>query len=83
LITDSTYTPEEYRNKIGWGHSSVEQVVEIADRAKVKDLFLFHHDPAQSDKDIAGKFATANEILKKLDSSTRCIVPKEKQIFSI
>lgn len=83
LITDSTYTPEEYRNKIGWGHSSVEQVVKIADRAKVKDLFLFHHDPAQSDKDIAGKFATANEILKKLDSSTRCIVPREKQIFSI
>jgi len=31
LITDCTYTDEEYEEKIGWGHSSVNQVVKLAD----------------------------------------------------
>jgi phosphoribosyl 1,2-cyclic phosphodiesterase/CheY-like chemotaxis protein len=83
LITDCTYTTDEYRDKIGWGHSAIDQVVKLADRAKVKGLFLFHHDPGQADKDIAAKLAIANDMLKKLGSTTRCIVPREKQIFSI
>lgn len=83
LITDCTYTAEEYHDKIGWGHSGLDQVVRLADRAKVKGLFLFHHDPSQSDKDITAKLAAANDLLKKLGSETRCIVPREKQIFSI
>ncbi len=83
LITDCTYTPEEYSNKVGWGHSAIDQVVKLAHRAKVKGLFLFHHDPGQTDKDVAAKLVVANEMLKKLGSTTRCIVPREKQIFSI
>ena len=83
LITDCTYTAEEYRDKIGWGHSSIDQVVKLADSAGVKGLFLFHHDPAQTDKAIADKLASANEMLQDLGSTTRCIAPREKQIFSV
>ena len=83
LITDCTYTAEEYRDKIGWGHSGIDQVVRLADRAKVKGLFLFHHDPGQSDKDIASKLVAANDLLKERGSATRCFIPREKQIFSI
>ena len=83
LIIDSTYTKEEYPDKIGWGHSGIDQVVKLADRAKVKGLFLFHHDPNQTDKDIDAKLASANDMLKELGSATRCVVPREKQIFSI
>jgi len=83
LITDCTYTSEEYPHKIGWGHSAIDQVVKLADIAKVKGLFLFHHDPGQTDKDIAEKLEIANAMLKKLGSATRCIVPKERQVFSI
>jgi len=50
LIHDAQYTPEELKEKKGWGHSSWEQAVEVAERANVKRLALFHHDPEHSDK---------------------------------
>jgi phosphoribosyl 1,2-cyclic phosphodiesterase len=50
LIHDAQYTPEELKEKKGWGHSSWEQAVEVAERARVKRLALFHHDPEHTDK---------------------------------
>jgi phosphoribosyl 1,2-cyclic phosphodiesterase len=50
LIHDAMYTEQEYPNKIGWGHSSTKHVLQIARRAGVKKLFLFHHDPDHSDR---------------------------------
>jgi ribonuclease BN (tRNA processing enzyme) len=49
LIHDAQYTPEELRDKKGWGHSSWEQAVEVAEQAEVKRLALFHHDPEHPD----------------------------------
>ncbi|MBC8403236.1 MAG: response regulator [Candidatus Marinimicrobia bacterium] len=83
LITDSTYTDKEYKSKINWGHSSVSQVIKLADHAKVKKLFLYHHDPDQTDQDIENKYAITKDLLKELDSRTICIAPKEKQHFDL
>ncbi len=83
LITDCTYTDEEYEEKIGWGHSSISQVVELADRARVKNLCLFHHDPDQTDDDIDDKLEMAQAILEKKGSSTICIAPKEGESFDL
>ncbi|WP_163338718.1 MBL fold metallo-hydrolase [Desulfopila sp. IMCC35008] len=53
LIHDAQYTADEYQaNRIGWGHSSFEYVVEAANRAGVKKLALFHHDPDRTDDQI-------------------------------
>jgi len=57
LIYDAQYTPEEYEGKEGmskfdWGHSTYQFAVATAIEAKVKRLFLFHHDPEHNDKDI-------------------------------
>lgn len=52
LIHDAQYTPEEYKSKVGWGHSSFEFIVRAALYGKVKHLVLFHHDATRSDKDI-------------------------------
>ncbi len=49
LIHDAQYTPEELKDKRGWGHSSWEQAVEVAERAGAKSLALFHHDPEHTD----------------------------------
>ena len=83
LITDTTYTDEEYQRKIGWGHSSVGQVVELAHQAKVKTLYLFHHDPDQFDDDIDAKFKSAVGLLKEKSSTTQCVAPAEGQRFQI
>jgi len=50
LLFDAQYTPEEYyNNRIGWGHSTYEVATEIAKKAGVKKLVLFHHEPTHND----------------------------------
>ena len=49
LIADGQYTPEEYAARVGWGHTSLPVAMEVAGRANVKQLALFHHDPDHSD----------------------------------
>ncbi len=49
LIHDAQYTPDELKQKKGWGHSSWEQAVQVAEQAGVKRLALFHHDPEHDD----------------------------------
>ncbi len=83
LITDCTYMAEEYEGKVGWGHSSVNRAVEMADRAGVKKLYLFHHDLDQTDDDIDNKLEVARTILEERGSSTICIAPKEGETFDV
>lgn len=52
LIYDSQYTPEEFAQKIGWGHSTHIAAAHLAQRAHVKHLMLFHHDPSHSDQQL-------------------------------
>jgi len=54
LIYDAMYTPEEYEGeqgmpRHGWGHSTYEAGARLAESAGVKELVLFHHDPAHDD----------------------------------
>ncbi|MFC1848665.1 MBL fold metallo-hydrolase [candidate division CSSED10-310 bacterium] len=49
LIYDSQYTPEEYKNHKGWGHSTWEQGLRLAKELNIPRLVLFHHDPGHSD----------------------------------
>ena len=49
LIHDAQYTSEELKSHRGWGHSSYNQALEVAERANVKQLIMTHHDPAHND----------------------------------
>jgi len=83
LITDCTYNDEDYPSKAGWGHSAVSQVVNLAHRADVKNLHLFHHDPDHTDADIDRMLGTAQTLLDDRHSATRCHAPREKQCFRV
>jgi ribonuclease BN (tRNA processing enzyme) len=50
LIHDAQYTPEELPHYKGWGHSSWLQAIQVAQKAGVKRLALFHHDPSHDDE---------------------------------
>jgi phosphoribosyl 1,2-cyclic phosphodiesterase len=50
LIHDAQFSAEEYPNFVGWGHSSIPQMIAFAKAAKVRHLVPFHHDPAHSDR---------------------------------
>ena len=53
LIHDTQYTAKEFKaGKVGWGHSSFEYAINAANRARVKRLLLFHHDPNRSDAEL-------------------------------
>src|SRR5262249_50429390 len=45
MIYDANYTEEEFPRYVGWGHSTWQQGVRLADAADVETLVLFHHDP--------------------------------------
>jgi len=49
LILDSQYTDEKYQEHVGWGHGALSRVVSLALEARVRKLFLFHHDPQHDD----------------------------------
>lgn len=52
LLHDAMFTEEEGPSFRGWGHSTFEQVVELALRAEVKKVFFFHHAPGRSDAEL-------------------------------
>jgi phosphoribosyl 1,2-cyclic phosphodiesterase len=49
LVYDANFTDAEFPRHRGWGHSSWQEGVRIAEAAEVKTLILFHHDPAHDD----------------------------------
>ncbi len=78
LITDTTYRDHEYPSKVDWGHSCVSEVADLAVRAQVKRLHLFHHDPDQSDDDIDRKLDETRAHVSRLGGSVDCDAPAEK-----
>jgi ribonuclease BN (tRNA processing enzyme) len=52
LIHDAQYLPEEMPRHGNWGHSSYDDVVDLAGDACVKRLLLSHHDPNRTDEQV-------------------------------
>lgn len=52
LIADCQYTKEQYKSKVGWGHSSIDKVIDMCNKFGVKNLFAFHHDPLRTDEEL-------------------------------
>jgi phosphoribosyl 1,2-cyclic phosphodiesterase len=65
FIYDCTYTDAEYEHptngKVGWGHSTWQEGVRLAQAAGAKELAIFHHDPGHDDlfMDEVARSATA------------------------
>src|SRR6266480_4702137 len=49
LVHDAQYTAEELRTHRGWGHSSFDQAMQVAEMAGVKRLAMTHHDAEHDD----------------------------------
>ena len=63
FIYDSTYSDEEYPRYVGWGHSTWQEAVRLADAAGVGRLVLFHHDPSHDD-DVMDRIAAELDSLR-------------------
>jgi phosphoribosyl 1,2-cyclic phosphodiesterase len=55
----------------------VDEVVALATAAKVKRLYLFHHDPAHDDRFISGMLMHARELAKAAGSDMKIEAARE------
>jgi phosphoribosyl 1,2-cyclic phosphodiesterase len=75
LIFDAQYSLNEVLDKPDWGHSTAMMGAELAYRAGVKRLALFHHDPLSSDEEIwQAKEQAEAYLLYRQDSFPACEV---------
>ena len=79
LIFDSQFTLRESLVKEDWGHSSALIGAEIARRARVKRLILFHHDPTTTDAELIKILADTRAYQANYESepSTEIIVGRD------
>lgn len=56
VIYDTFFTAAEYADRKHWGHSTVEDAVEICRLAGARDLFMFHHNPERTDDELAALY---------------------------
>lgn len=72
LIHDCTYTPEEYVDKVGWGHSHYLFTLKVAAEANAKHLVLFHHEPNHNDEKIDDILDKAKKEIKTKKFTFQC-----------
>ena len=77
VIADSQYDLAEYGTRRGWGHTCADDTVELAIRAGVKQLFLFHHDPDHDDAKIAEMVTRGTEKARQINSSLEVAAARE------
>ena len=52
LIHDAQFTQDDMPIKHGWGHSTINQVAELAVKAEVKNIVIISHDPSRTDTEL-------------------------------
>lgn len=72
LFHDGEYTGAEYKRKISWGHSSIEDVLDLAVKANVKTLGLFHLNQDRTDDQMDKIVNNCRADLKKKNSILDC-----------
>ncbi len=65
LIHDAQYAPEELPAHQGWGHSDYVTALELAQRAEVDRLVLFHHDPSRTDAELKAFELLCRDLVRK------------------
>lgn len=76
-IGEAQYTNDEYEEKMGWGHSSVETTVRFAVEGNTKQLAIFHHDPQHSDAFIDMMVTHARKLVRNYRGKTKCFAARE------
>ena len=83
LVGDAQYTDDEYRSRVGWGHSPLSATVELAIAARVSSLALFHHDPMHDDDVVADMEWMARERIAAEGAGVHCFAAAEGQSLNL
>jgi phosphoribosyl 1,2-cyclic phosphodiesterase len=83
LVHDADYTPEEYPRRRTWGHSTWEQALDLALKAEVRSLGLFHHNQDRYDRDLDRIVAECGRRARRAGSKLKCFAVKEGQQINL
>ena len=83
LFHDAEYTKEEYLHRRGWGHSSIDDVLWLAQKAKVKTLGLIHLNQDRCDDEMDRIVDACNQELRAKKCPTRCLAVSNTSEFTL
>ena len=83
LIHDAMYVDNELEKIHGWGHSLISQVLQLAVDTKVKNLILFHHDPARTDDQLDEICKESRDWMVEHNPECQVYIAKEGSSFQI
>lgn len=72
LIHEAQYTPDEYKTKVGWGHSSIYNASLLIKKARIPHWIVTHHDPKHTDAFLLEKEKLHAEVLEQIEH--QCLV---------
>ncbi len=77
LIFDAQYSLNDALDKVDWGHGAPLIGAELAHRAGVRRLALFHHDPLSDDQTIYSGLKQAESYLAQRGSPCQVMIASE------
>jgi ribonuclease BN (tRNA processing enzyme) len=83
LIHDAQYSAAERAARIGWGHSSVDEAVDLAAATGSRRLVLFHHDPGHDDATLERLTASATSQARRLGGQVTVVGGREGERYEV
>ncbi len=83
LFHDAEYTPEEYPAVRQWGHSSYTEALDLAIKAGVKRLGLFHLNQRRSDSEVDRIVDHCNRIVSDKGATLECFAVGMDMAFEL
>ncbi len=83
MICEAQYTADEYKTKRGWGHSTFADVLDLAQKANVKRMALFHHDPQHDDAKLDARLTDSLALIFSRKLTIQCFAAKEGQVVTL
>ena len=83
LIHDTEFTAEEYKRTKTWGHSVYSDVVDMAMRAGVRTLCLWHHNQDRKDDQVDWMLEDCRRLVKENGGSLECIAAYQDMEISL
>jgi ribonuclease BN (tRNA processing enzyme) len=83
LFHDAEYTAEEYRKTKTWGHSTYREALNLALKAQVRQLGLFHHNQDREDAEQDRIVQECREIIDKKKIDMGCFALTQTTVFNL
>jgi len=83
LIHDAEFTPAEYKTYIDWGHSVYTDALDLALKAAVKKLGLFHLNQERTDEEMDKIVTDCRDLINARDLDLECVGVSAEMEFEL